>query len=167
MQMMNFKTPLLSRGFTLLEILISVLVLSIGLLGLAGLQTLSLRSNHSAYLRSQATLLAYDIIDKMRANPQVAQAGAYLTNFGDAPNSGTNCETATCAPANLAVFDLSQWKCMLGYWNTNTTCSSLSMSGSLPRGDGQITQNNNIITVAVRYEERDGNTVTLQISSRI
>lgn len=167
MQTRNFKLHSKSKGFTLLEVLIAVLVLSIGLLGLAGLQTLSLRSNHSAYLRSQATLLAYDIIDKMRANRQVSLAGGYLTNFGDAPGGGTNCETATCAPANLAAFDLNQWKCMLGYWNANSTCTSFNMSGSLPRGDGQVTQNNTIFTVSVRYEERDGNTVTLQISSRI
>ena len=63
-----------SRGFTLLEILIAVGVLSIGLLGIAGLQALGQRSNHSAYLRSQATALAYDMIDRMRANKAGVQA---------------------------------------------------------------------------------------------
>lgn len=63
-----------SDGFTLLEVLIALLVLSVGLLGIAGLQLTSLRSNHSAYLRSQATILAYDILDRMRANRAQAQA---------------------------------------------------------------------------------------------
>ena len=62
------------RGFTLLEVLIAVMLLAVGLLGLAGLQAVSLRNNHSAYLRSQATMLTYDIIDSMRTNRSAAQA---------------------------------------------------------------------------------------------
>ena len=57
-----------SRGFTLVEVLVALVVLSIGLLGVAALQLTSLRSNHSSAMRSQATFLAYDIIDRMRAN---------------------------------------------------------------------------------------------------
>ncbi len=57
-----------NEGFTLLEILVAVLVLSIGLLGIAGLQVTGLRFNHSAYARTQATLLAYELADRMRAN---------------------------------------------------------------------------------------------------
>ena len=57
------------RGATLIEVLVAVVVLSIGLLGLAGLQMTGLQTNHSAYLRSQATLLAYDLTDRIRANP--------------------------------------------------------------------------------------------------
>jgi type IV pilus assembly protein PilV len=57
------------RGFTLTEVLIAVLVLAVGLLGLAGLQLAGMKSNHSAYLRSQATIVAYDLLDRMRADP--------------------------------------------------------------------------------------------------
>jgi type IV pilus assembly protein PilV len=56
-------------GFTLVEVLVAVLVLAVGLLGLAGLQLASMKSNHSAYRRSQATIAAYDLLDRMRANP--------------------------------------------------------------------------------------------------
>lgn len=56
------------RGVSLLEVLISVVVLSIGLLGLAGLQAVSLKNNTSAYQRGLATMLAYDVIDRMRAD---------------------------------------------------------------------------------------------------
>jgi type IV pilus assembly protein PilV len=66
-------------GFTLVEVLVAVVVLAVGLLGLAGLQVTSVRFNNSAYLRSQATNLAYDIADRIRANRSVALAspGAY------------------------------------------------------------------------------------------
>src|SRR5574343_439121 len=61
-------------GFTLIEVLIAMLVLAIGLLGLATLQTYSLRSNLSAYTRGQATQLLYDMSDRMRANSSLANA---------------------------------------------------------------------------------------------
>ncbi len=57
-------------GFTLIEVLVSVLILAIGLLGLAGLQLAGLQNNQSALLRSQATMIAYDIGDKLRATPE-------------------------------------------------------------------------------------------------
>lgn len=61
----NMKT---NTGFTLVEVLVAVVVLAVGLLGLAGLQASSLGNNQSAYTRSLATQLAYDIADRMRAN---------------------------------------------------------------------------------------------------
>lgn len=64
-------------GTTLIEVLVAIVVLSVGLLGLAGLQMTGLKSNHSAYLRSQATLLAYDLSDRMRTQRQAALNGAY------------------------------------------------------------------------------------------
>jgi type IV pilus assembly protein PilV len=64
-------------GSTLLEVLVAVVILAFGLLGLAGLQATSVKSNHSAYLRSQASLLAYDMADRMRATRSAAEAGRY------------------------------------------------------------------------------------------
>lgn len=72
-----------ARGASLIEVLVAVVVLSLGLLGLAGLQMTSLRSNHSAYLRSQATLLAYDLTDRMRADCSGMGAGRYADGSDD------------------------------------------------------------------------------------
>lgn len=78
------------RGFTLIEILVALVVLSIGLLGLASLQANGLRSNHSGYLRSQATILAYEMTDRLRANRKAAIAGDYdIVLTDDAPTSTT------------------------------------------------------------------------------
>lgn len=92
-------------GFTLIEILVAVLILSLGLLGLAGLQAASLRANHSAYLRSQATQLAYDMADRMRAN----MAG--VVAYNDPTLTPTpSCYTATgCSATALASDDASRW----------------------------------------------------------
>ena len=73
------------RGVTLLEVLISILVLSVGLLGYAGLQTVSMKNNTSAFQRSQATMLTYDIVDRMRAvarNPDASVLGGYNVAMG-------------------------------------------------------------------------------------
>jgi len=56
-------------GFSLIEVLVTVLILATSLLAVATLQTRSLEYNHSAYLRSQANIIAYDILDRMRLDP--------------------------------------------------------------------------------------------------
>ena len=65
--------PRSARGFTMVEVLVSLVVLSIGLLGIGKLVLFSARANDSAYLRSQATGLAYEILDNMRGNLPVAK----------------------------------------------------------------------------------------------
>ncbi|RLK48633.1 type IV pilus assembly protein PilV [Alkalispirillum mobile] len=98
-----------SSGFSLLEVLIAVVVLSIGLLGLATLQATSLGFNHEAYTRSQATLTAYDITDRMRANREAAEDGHYDLTFESrdclAANPGSNITTGDA----LATNDLRSW----------------------------------------------------------
>lgn len=79
--MMRRQCALHSKGFTLIEVLVAVLVLSIGLLGIAGLQTRSLQFNGDAYYRTQAQLLATDLAERMRANWQASSTGLYFADF--------------------------------------------------------------------------------------
>lgn len=102
------------RGFSLLEVLVALLVLSVGLLGIAGLQTISLRFNHQSYERTQATLLISEIIEKITANPVATRAGtfdgvtaaatsgSYAGSFGGCPSS--------CTPTQLANYEIFRWK---------------------------------------------------------
>lgn len=101
MTRMTKQRPLGTRGFTLIETLVALLVLSIGLLGVAALQLTSLRSNTSSSYRSQATFLAYDIADRMRANRQAALNGDYIIAYATA---------APSAPTTVAETDLLAWK---------------------------------------------------------
>lgn len=71
------------RGLTLIEILITLLVLAIGLLGLAALQGFSLQSGQASYYRTQATNMAYEVADFTRANRSIASAGWVRTQFQD------------------------------------------------------------------------------------
>ena len=89
-----------NSGFSLLEIMIAVSVLSIGLLGLAKLQGASLKTNQSATLRSQVTMLASDMFDTMRANQVEAESGSY--NITKAQNPPTS-------PTSLSGDDLVNW----------------------------------------------------------
>ena len=93
------------QGFTLLEVLIALLVLSIGLLGLAALQTTSLRSNQMASMRTTATQLAYDISDRLRANPAGVAAGEYVLAGGSTP-TGTSVAAVDLIAWNLGVVAL-------------------------------------------------------------
>src|SRR5215469_7388300 len=104
------------NGFTLLEVLIALLVFSLGLLGLAGLLVVSVKTNHSAYLRTQASFLAHGMADRMRANSLGLWNGSYAHNTlsstaGAALTSaGTptikNCTTASCGYSDIAARDL-------------------------------------------------------------
>jgi len=86
-------------GAGLIEVMIAVLLLSFGMLGIAGMQALSLRGSQSALQRTQAVIHTYTILDAMRANRASALIGAY-----DIP--------MTCAPpepGDLVANDLSGW----------------------------------------------------------
>jgi len=104
------------RGFSLIEILITLVVLSVGLLGLAALHAEGLRSGRSAYLRTKAVNLASDMADRMRSNRPAAVAGNYVNAAGD-HGSNKDCAddtvggaTKVCAPADMAAHDIWLWK---------------------------------------------------------
>lgn len=129
-------------GFTLLEVLVALVVLSIGLLGLSGLQTTGLRGSHSAMLRSEATILANDILDRMRANRGAALAGTYNISFG-ATASSAAC-SVNCTPAQVAAADLFQWR---------------SYIERLPGGQGQVSVASGVATISVQWvDDRSGAT---------
>jgi len=99
------------QGFTLIEVLVALLVLGIGLLGVAGLQSASLSMNQGSYLRSQATVLAGDIADRMRANPRGVGSGAYDMGSSATATQHTGCTTAGtgCGSGDMAENDLYEW----------------------------------------------------------
>jgi type IV pilus assembly protein PilV len=120
---MNRHVTQNQSGFSLLEVLIALLVLSIGLLGLAALQTTSLRSNEMASMRTTATQLAYDISDRMRANPGSAVLGTGVV--GDQYVIGLTQAPADTTASGTALSDLTEWRAAVE---------------NLPGGESEITQ---------------------------
>ena len=132
------------RGATLIEVLVSLLVLSIGLLGVAALLSTGLRNNHSAQLRSQATVLAHDIADRMRANRQAALDGNYDTALADAITlSGGD---------PVSTVDLSEWKTLL--------------ATALPAGRGAISRNGSVVTITIEWDDSRGVGNALQFQTQ-
>lgn len=124
-----------ARGFSMVEVLIALVVTSIGLLGLAALQVTSLKINHSAYLRSQATEMAHDMADRMRANRIAATSGNYNLAYATDP-SGTS---------SVAAADLTDWHDTL--------------ERELPGGDGAVTVNAaGLALISVHWNDARGDT---------
>ena len=144
-----------TAGFTLIEVLVSLVLLSGGLLGLAALQATSLKNNQIAYNRNQATQLAYDITDRIRANlfdANLVDANRLSTSTYNANTAVLNaavsqadCITVstppTCTPADMAQNDLFEWN------NAVTT--------SLPNGTGAIAIDGptQIVTITITWTE--------------
>jgi type IV pilus assembly protein PilV len=135
-------------GFTMIEVLVAIFVLAIGLLGLAGLQASSLKNNTSAYTRSQAQLLAYDMLDRMRSNKEGVKYGNYDDLLSTTPTD-PNCVDSGCSVAELAQHDAFEWTTFLAQ--------------TLPSGTGSVSGNGvgSIFTITVMWDdERTGATGT-------
>lgn len=113
----------------MIEVLVTLVVLSVGLLSLAALQIATLKHNNSALTRFEATMLAYDILDRMRANRNSAIRGSYNISV---------LETAT-NDEDIAGQDLTMWKAALG--------------DKLPAGNGSISVADRQATVTVQWSE--------------
>ncbi len=114
------------RGSGLIEALISMLVVSIGFIGFAGLQIKGLASTKDSLFRSEAVYLSYQMADRVRANLPAATTGAY-NNFTTqlAPDSGCTV-TGDCTPAQMAINDFAEW------------LAEVQSSSVLPSGAGVI-----------------------------
>jgi type IV pilus assembly protein PilV len=140
-----------NQGFSLVEVLVALLVLSIGLLGLAALQTTSLQYNTGSYFRTQATFFAYDIIDRMRANSTaVADGGSYdiATAAAATPfltSTDPACDTSSCNTANMAAYDLGKWYKRMSQVlpGASTNLATIDINAS------------EMVTITIRWTERD------------
>jgi type IV pilus modification protein PilV len=124
---------------TLVEVLVTLVVTCIGLLGVAALQLTSLKSNQEAYVRSQAAMLAADILDRMRSNQTGFSAGNY-----DMANDATGFDQAGAA-GTVAATDIAAWQAAI----------NRLLPGSDGDAAGRIVRNGRIVTIAIRWRERE------------
>jgi type IV pilus assembly protein PilV len=127
------STQARSRGFTLIEALVSLVILSVGLLGVLGMRMASFKNTANANARAAASVHAADMLDRLRANPQRAAAGDYnLTITQAAPTGG----------ATIAAQDLAQWRSAL--------------AANLANGNGSVAVDiDGRAVVIVQWIERD------------
>ena len=141
-------------GFTLVEVLVSLVILSVGLLGMAKMALVSAHANDSAYLRSQATALAYQMLDSMRANAPAATAHNYDTALGVTPGPPTSClgTGLACSNLQLALWDVYTWKRQL-------LRSIGTPFGALPQGTGSVVTSATVpvtATITVQWDDAAG-----------
>lgn len=117
-------------GATLIEVMVAVLILAIGLLGIAAMQAAALRNSQSALERSQGVINTYAIIDAMRANVEHARSGSY--------NIGKTCD-ATVTNTGLAGSDIQFWLSKLHQNLGADACGEIACTGS--RCDVKVTWN--------------------------
>ena len=138
-----------SSGFSMIEILVTLAIISLALLGTAGLQAYSMKLNQGGQFRTQAVFLAADLAERMEANKAAAVAGSYvLATSGSANALSTACSDAACGAAALATFDLSQWQ--------------NAVAASLPQATWAVAQtvagNPTTYTITISWVDRQGET---------
>lgn len=136
-------------GFSMIEVLVTLLIISLALLGTAGLQAYSVRMNQGGQFRSQAVFLVSDLAERMEANRAAAIAGSYVVATSGVPTAvSTACVDGACTAVNLATFDLSQWQ--------------NAIAATLPQSTWTVAQtvvgNPSVYTITVSWVDRQSDT---------
>lgn len=144
------RAPARTRGLSLVEVMVALVVFSIGALGIAGLQLRALQYGQASLFRSQASALTDDVIDRMRVDRTRARGGDWDTDFGDAADA----IDPTASPARA---DLQDWK--------------RQVEALLPEGQArvEIVAATRVITVTLRWNESrvPGESVQMQTRSQL
>jgi len=125
-QTLNANTCRTVRGFTLIEVLIALVIMSIGMLGIAGLYVHSMQAGRTSLFRHHAVTLAGDVADRIRANPRAAAAYVAAGGNNNCVDGGVD-----CSPAEMAANDIWLW--------------DQQAANTLPNGTVNIVLNNAIV----------------------
>lgn len=145
------------KGSSMIEVLVTVFILAVGLLGLASMQMVSIKNINNSQFRSLATSYAYDMAERMRANRIGVSAGNYnsITTVSAADPTCTSCSSA-----QIAQLDSFQWGQQL---------SQNVISGGLPSGAGSVSGSvaTSVFDIQVTWDEqgRDSSGGTIDIES--
>jgi type IV pilus assembly protein PilV len=126
-------------GMTLVEVLVTLVLISFGLLGVAALQLTSLKNTQESYVRSQAAMLAADILDRMRSN----QTGFSNGDYDMAPDASGFDEAG--AGGTVAADDIATWQDAI----------DRLLPGSDDDAAGRIVRDERIVTITIRWRERE------------
>lgn len=141
------------RGTTMIEILITLLVATIGLLGLAGMQLVNLKNVNNSQYRTQATILAYSMAERMRSNKTGVNNGSYNSlDTVNAASTKPDCMTKSCSTTEATALDLYEW---------NESIQQDAERGGLPASaKGTVTVDpldSNIYHIAIIWKEQTRN----------
>ena len=124
-----------SKGFGLIEVLVTIIIISVGLLGVASLQLISLKNVNNTQFRTLATIYAYDMAERMRSNKAGVDAGAYNKILGNESEDASN----------VAQNDAFEW---------NSLIAAGANNGGLPSGVGTVTSNGSVYDIVISWQEQ-------------
>jgi len=154
----NFHKNTRQSGFTLIEVLVTLVIIAVGLLGLANVQLIGLKNNQSAYQRSQATIAIYDMVERIRSNASEIDNYVATAIEVKAATKVATCTTATgCSTAEMAATDLAEWNELL--------------TQSFGMAEGAIMPDGSIYNITITWDENhdgviDSNDPTFPLSFR-
>ncbi len=135
-----------TTGFTLLEVMISMVIFSVGMLGLAGIQAIALQNNNTAYMRTIAMQQAYNMTDLLRTSADFdggvnSAFDAITSSIGTEPTACiVDDNVTTCTSAQIAASDIFHWKNL--------------MSSELPSGRGKVTKTGDVYEIIIMWDEK-------------
>lgn len=157
---MNHRLPRPARGYSLLEVLVTIFVLSVGLLGIAALFLSTLQDSRAAIQQSKATAFAVDMIERIRANRLAAESYPSLSPASHDCRTTDGATASVCSPEDLAAHDLFEWESALAN----------PVSG-LPGGEGSVTRQAttpSTYTVEVSWnDDAEGTSYSVQVVTQL
>ena len=160
MSRLGFKS---ATGFTLIEVLVSMVILAIGLLGLAGMQTIALKDNQDAFFYAQASSLAYEMSDRIKVNAVEWRAATLPTVSTDC-NDSCNSVIHTCTPTQMAQYDYCAWQANVKSriaTGANATVAISPVTGSTVCNNGDTTKR--CLTISWARNNLPGTTSSFQL----
>ena len=146
------------KGFSLIEVLVTLIVMAIGISGLIVVQLHAMKNVNNSQSRTVATLFAYDMAERMRANPAGAAVSTSTAGYNDIDGTESepnpqNCSEVACSAVELAAVDA---------WAWNQDIKKIMPAGGLgSTGKGTVTRGaGNLYTIAVTWDEQDRNAAT-------
>ena len=152
---MNLRQPQSSYGFSMVEVLVALVVLSVGMLGIAGLYVITLRSGSGAISRLQAVNLATDIGDRIRAN-RFAQAAYDTSVTVPADNGCIGGIAVNCTRAQIASQDIWDWNQQIQTALPGATGTIVVVPGALNNAQGMVDPSQYTITISWPEPDQTG-----------
>lgn len=144
----RLRPPADDRGFTLIEVLIALLILAIGVSGVAVMQMATYKQLQTSHNYGTAAMLAGELAERMEANSVQALANAY--NHTSVTSDPKDCAVYTCTPAEIAAHDIAVWQARVTGYSAEPM-----VPGSLPAGRGAVARvaGTNDFTITIRWDD--------------
>lgn len=140
------KSKTIQQGFSMIEVLITVLIMVVGLLGVAAMQMLNIKTVNNTQYRSVATLHAYDMAERMRSNKDGVNDGAYEFSARPSGSAPASC-AGGCSVSALATWDAYDWNDSIRSYNSPS-------NADLPNGSGIVEADGNFYNITVSWQEQ-------------